>query len=82
VSQLERLDEPLSDVATPRRDARAARAALLVVVVAAAVPSVRGARLDADLTVGRLDDVRVLRLLGLAENDQPVRRTIAPNEVM
>lgn len=41
----------------------AARAASLLVV---AVPSVRGAQLDADLTVGRLDDIRVLRLLGLA----------------
>lgn len=43
--------------------ASAARAASLLVV---AVPSVRGARLDADLTVSRLDDVRVLRLLGVA----------------
>jgi HAD superfamily hydrolase (TIGR01509 family) len=42
--------------------AAAARAASLLVV---AVPSARGSRLDADLTVGRLDDVRVLKLLGL-----------------
>ncbi len=51
--------------------AAAARAAGLLVV---AVPSVRGMRLDADLTVGRLDDARVLRLLGLLE---PERRDAA-----
>jgi HAD superfamily hydrolase (TIGR01509 family) len=44
--------------------AAAARAAALLVV---AVPSVRGAQMDADLTVGRLDDLRVLELLGLAD---------------
>ncbi len=44
--------------------AAAARAAELLVV---AVPSLPGTQLDADLTVGRLDDLRVLELMGLAD---------------
>lgn len=44
--------------------AAAARAASLLVV---AVPSTREAQMDADLTVGRLDDPRVLGLLGLGD---------------
>jgi HAD superfamily hydrolase (TIGR01509 family) len=46
---------------SPLGAAAAAAAGLLVV----AVPSVRGARMDADLTVARLDDHRVLELLGV-----------------
>jgi HAD superfamily hydrolase (TIGR01509 family) len=42
--------------------ARAARAAGLVVI---AVPSTAAMRMDADLTVGRLDDPRLLEYLGL-----------------
>lgn len=47
--------------------AAAARAAALLVV---AVPSAREAQMDADLTVGRLDDARVLGLLGLGDGSQ------------
>jgi beta-phosphoglucomutase-like phosphatase (HAD superfamily) len=43
--------------------ARAARAAGLMVI---AVPSAPGMRIDADLTVGRLDDSLLLGFLGLA----------------
>ena len=46
---------------SPLGAAAAAAAGLLVI----AVPSVRGARIDADLTVARLDDRRVLELLGV-----------------
>jgi HAD superfamily hydrolase (TIGR01509 family) len=42
--------------------ARAARAAGMVVI---AVPSIPGLRIDADLTVARLDDPRLLAYLGL-----------------
>lgn len=50
--------------------ARAARAAGLVVI---AVPSTAGMRIDADLTVRRLDDPRLLEYLGL----DPVTRARA-----
>ncbi|MEN3284309.1 MAG: hypothetical protein V7607_5449 [Solirubrobacteraceae bacterium] len=52
--------------------AAAARAAALVVV---AVPSIAGSAIDADLTVGRLDDPRVFALLGV---DAPTKRHSSP----
>jgi HAD superfamily hydrolase (TIGR01509 family) len=48
--------------------ARAARAAGLIVV---AVPSARGMAIEADLTVARLDDPRLLGFLGLARSHAP-----------
>jgi HAD superfamily hydrolase (TIGR01509 family) len=56
----------------------AARAAGILVV---GVPSVRGQRLDADLVAARLDDSRLLDLLGLAELPESVAGRWRPGPV-